>query len=260
MIDIFIAALLLVFGSGQDRSPFDGRWRTDLSSIEFSREPETSLLLEGVYECTSCRPPYRVPADGCLHPVSGDPGTDARQVRIVHPRRVDLIERKNGRIVRVRRILVSRDGTSRTIEWLDRTSPKAPRLAGKLIQKRSGRAPVAGHAISGSWLTIRAADVTPAAMTETLRLENGYLSMSRATGESYRAKIDGPPSPYLGNPAITEVIVTQAGPRHLVETTLFQGKILSVMDRRISADGKTQSLRARNMTTGAIGSARSNKL
>lgn len=256
-----VSALLTLIAAGEGRaSPFDGSWRTDLSSLEFPARPELVVLKDGVYECRSCTPPYSLAADGVFHRVADDPSVDERRVDVVDSQSVRFVDRNADRISREVVVRVAPDGRSRTIAWSEFGGPGTPRIAGKTIQVRQDDPATEAHVISGSWQTVGLVDVTDAAMTETLKLENGILSMSRATGESYRAQIDGPPAPYAGNPAITHVLVTRAGPRELIEKSLYRGEVLTILYRSISADGRTQLLRAENVKTGSISAARSNKV
>lgn len=255
-----IAMILLGAAQANGRSPFDGRWRTDLTSLSFPKTPEDILLRDGVYSCRSCLPPVNIAADGNYRPLSGISGIDRRAVEMVDARTIRITDRNGDLAVRENVIRVSADGRRRQIAWKDITRTDAPEISGVTIQRRIG-SPIAGaHAASGQWVTVRLTNVTNAARTETLKLEGGFLSMSRASGESYRASVDGPPSPYVGNPSISEVVVTRAGPRELVETSLYHGEVISILTRRIAADGKIQMLRARNPKTGAVRVARSLKL
>src|ERR1700674_1747957 len=51
------------------KSPFDGTWKTRLDSLQFSGKPDVYELNNGMYDCKSCAPPYKIKADGSEQPV-----------------------------------------------------------------------------------------------------------------------------------------------------------------------------------------------
>jgi hypothetical protein len=42
----------------------DGTYKADVASAKFSTEPDVFTLKDGEYDCTSCTPPYKLPAEG----------------------------------------------------------------------------------------------------------------------------------------------------------------------------------------------------
>ena len=64
-------------------SLFDGTWRPDPQRPGPDAPPEQLSLRNGFYECASCDPPYRIPADGQVHPVDGNPRFDTIAVTVV---------------------------------------------------------------------------------------------------------------------------------------------------------------------------------
>ncbi|WEK00221.1 MAG: hypothetical protein P0Y59_00540 [Candidatus Sphingomonas phytovorans] len=239
---------------------FNGRWRTDLSSLKFSTVPETVSLKDGIYDCRSCDPPYSLKADGDFHTVAGYPSLDERRVKIIDSRTVRIFDRKAGRITHRVEIKVSRDGRRRTVSWADFYGPGTVEISGRTLQIRVAAGARGAHGASGSWRSVALLRATGAARTETLDVRAGILAMSRATGESYRARIDGDPTPYIGDPAIDEVRLKSAGPRAIIEQHIYRGVVTSTLTMRLSADGKALLMRAENPKTGRNSSARATKL
>src|SRR5438309_814829 len=62
-----LGALLLVnFANAQ--SALNGTWKVDMSKVDFSKKPDVFLLQNGMYECKTCTPAYKVKADGSDQP------------------------------------------------------------------------------------------------------------------------------------------------------------------------------------------------
>src|SRR5208282_6430898 len=53
------------------KSPFDGTWMTKVDSIKISGKPDVYELNNGMYDCSSCVPAYKIKADGSEQPVAG---------------------------------------------------------------------------------------------------------------------------------------------------------------------------------------------
>ena len=50
------------------QSAFDGTWKVDMNKVDFPKKPDVFLLQDGMYECKTCTPPYKVKADGTDQP------------------------------------------------------------------------------------------------------------------------------------------------------------------------------------------------
>ncbi len=239
---------------------FSGQWRTDLSSIAFSKVPEVTLLSGGVYVCQSCAPTYSLNADGQIHPLACNPAVDEQRVEVISHRTIRISDRKAGRITHTSEISVSTDGQHRTVSWEDLHHRGSPSIAGETLQLRVGLAPAQAHETSGSWRSVSLLKTTDAARTESLLVKSDVITMTRATGESYRARIGGPVAPYRGDPSISAVRIHSVGPQTLVEEHLHRGRIISTLTMRLSSDGKTLFMEAKELRTGKMSSARVVKL
>ena len=253
------AALLLAAQAAQAApSPFDGTWKTDMSSVNFSKKPQEHRLKDGVASCPSCTPPYSAKADGAFHPVSGHPEMDAIRVKVVDDRTVDETDRKGGRDVGFTHVVASPDGKTLTLDWKDMTNPNAPVATGRAVLTRVGARLPGEHAASGAFVQA-SAQASAEAVTQTLKLEGGVLTMTTPTGQSYSAKVGGPPAPFQGAPMVATVKVAQVGPRELVETDMFDGKAVATLHMSVSSDGRTLTFSGEDLKTGRKTSAKAVK-
>ena len=253
------AAALLAASAAQAASPFDGTWRTDMSSMTFGKKPDVHVVKDGTASCTSCTPPWSVKADGAFHSVAGHPDIDAVLVRVVDARTVEETDRKGGRDVSFTHVVAAPDGQSLTADWKDMTNAKAPVATGRIVLKRVGPAPAGAHPVSGAFVPA-SVQASEAATTQTIRLEGGVLTVSTPTGQGYAARVGGPAAPFKGDPRVTTVKVVQLGPRELLETDMRGGKPVSELRMSVSADGRTLSVKGRDFESGRSNSAKALKV
>ena len=253
------AAALLAASAAHAASPFDGTWRTDMSSIAFSKKPEIHMLKDGMGACTTCTPPWSVKADGAFHPVSGHPEMDALMIKVIDARTVEETDRKDGRDVSFSHVVASPDGQHVTVDWKDMTNPNAPVATGHGVLNRVGAIPAGAHPTSGAFVPA-SMQASKEATMQTLKLMGGVLSMSTPTGQGYSARVDGPAAPYKGDPAVTTVKITRAGPRELVEMDMQGGKAVSELHMTVSPDGKTLTLSGHSLKSDRRTSAKAMKV
>ena len=79
------------------QSIFDGTWRPDPQKPSPGQKPDIIELANGVYDCQSCTPPYKVTADGRDEPVAGNPHYDTLSVAIIDDRTVARPRRRTAR-------------------------------------------------------------------------------------------------------------------------------------------------------------------
>ncbi len=70
------------------QSPFDGTWKVDMSSAQWSTKPNVYLLQNGMYDCKTCVPPIKVKADGTDQKVT-DPYSDALSVKVIDDHNIE---------------------------------------------------------------------------------------------------------------------------------------------------------------------------
>lgn len=221
---------------------FDATWKLDVSSFQTPKGPFVWLLQNGMYDCKSCMPPIRVEADGRDQPTPGQP-YDTISVAVVDDRTVREIEKKNGQIVSDETFAVTADGKTATDEFAN----------WRVTMSRLAKAPLGSHVLSGSWRPIKLESTSDKELLTTYKLEGDTLVMTRPTGQSYRARLDGADAPYNGEPRFDTVSVKRIDANSIEETDKFSGKILTVLRMTVSADGKTMTIAVKDLESGTTG-------
>src|SRR5512146_1849716 len=98
-------------------SVFDGTWRPDYEPPGPEQEPEVLSLADGTYECSTCHPPLRLPADEQDHIVEGHPRFETLAVTVVDDRTVRRIGRRRGAVVFESTTVVAADGETKTEKY-----------------------------------------------------------------------------------------------------------------------------------------------
>jgi hypothetical protein len=237
---------------------FDGTWRPEYGPSGPDREPDRVSLADEIYECFSCHPPYRIPADGLDHAVEGHPRFDTVAVIVVDAYTVRQVGRRDGAAVYESTTTVSADGQSRTETW-----PAAMPVDGVLVPVRaplvgpeSARRPVmfgasairvgaveeGAHLVSGRWKVV-AMDLIDHDEDTVYAIEDAALSMSDRLGRSFTAPLDGTRAPYVGDPRVTSVSVRAIDDRTIEETDLRDGEIVQTIRWQVDPDGRTMRVR-----------------
>jgi hypothetical protein len=81
------------------QSAFDGTWKADVAASSVNAKPNEFAIQNGVYNCTSCLPPFSVKADGAFHAAADKPYWDEIAVEVVDPPTVQYRYRKGGKEV-----------------------------------------------------------------------------------------------------------------------------------------------------------------
>lgn len=236
---LFLAPTLLLA-----QSEFDGAWRINLQNTQYVGK-ETHSLKDGVFQCSSCDPKLDAKADGQDHPVTGSPYSDAVNIRVVDDRTVEVVSKKNGKMVSSSKISASPDGKMLTTEFITVTQG-GQNITGKYTSSRVGAAPAAAHKISGTWQPGKLDNVSENAMEVTYKSNGDGLSMSDKSGNSYTAKFDGKDYPYKGDPGVTSVVLRKIDGRTVEETYKRDGKIIAVNRMTIAPGGKTMTVSAQD--------------
>jgi hypothetical protein len=212
------------------QSSFTGTWKVDFNSA-MPRKVNAWLLQNGTYKCTSCSPNVDVRADGKDQAVKGQP-YDTISIKIVDARTVEEIEKKNGQVVSDEKFTVSHDGNTVTDEFGN----------WKLIMRRVEKAPTGAHELSGSWQPLKMESISDKELLVTYKLEGDTLSMSRPSGQSYTAKLNGTDAPYKGDPDTNGVALKRIDKNTIEETTKLNGKVVSVTRMAVGSDGKSMTV------------------
>ena len=240
MKNLTLAGLLITLlpAAAMAQSSFDGTWKFDLSST-LPTKINVWLLQNGMYRCISCVPKIDVKADGQDQPVTGQP-YDTISVKILDQQTVQEIEKKNDQVVSDEKFAVSPDGNTATDEFAN----------WKIIMARVAKGPPGSHALSGSWKPLKMESVSDKELLITYKLQGDILSMSRPTGESYAARLDGADTTYAGDPDTNYVSVKRIDQNTIEETDKHDRKVLSVARMTVSSDGKTMTIAFNDVVAG----------
>jgi hypothetical protein len=221
------------------QSSFSGTWKVDFNAA-MPKKVNVWLLQGGTYKCTSCDPIVTVEANGKDQPVKGQP-YDTISVRIVDSRTVKEIEKKSGQVVSDEKFTVSHDGNTVTDEFGN----------WKLIMNRVEKAPTGAHALSGSWQPLRMESISDKELLVTYKLEGENFSMSRPTGQSYSARLNGADAPYRGDSDTNAVALKRIDKNVIEETAKLNGKVVSVTRLTVAPDGKSMTVSVKDLQDGS---------
>jgi hypothetical protein len=246
------AALVLGATSAQAASPFDGLWVQQLDTQAGQAGFDKYLMANGIYECDSCMPPRRYPADGKMRPVAGAHTPISESVRITGPRSMvtRIVEPD---MVRVTTMTVAHGGQSATYVSLDEWPGRPKLLRTVYVAKRVAPAPPGAQAVSGSWRGLRYVEVPVEYRSFQLDESDGQFSRSSFRYGHYTARIGGPVVRVIGDGGkVIMARIAAPGPRTRVETLLMDGKPVEETTYRLSADGKSLVSSVRNPRDGSV--------
>lgn len=230
-------------------SEIDGKWKADTATAKLSTKPDVFVIKDGVYDCTSCTPPYKIAADGKPHPVAGRDYWDAASVAVLDANTLQWARYRKGVQISTTKVAASPDGS-----MLSFTSVSADNAAGKSatstsMSKRVGAAPTGAHAVSGSWLAVNdGAQIAQEYLTATISTTGDTVTMTLGTGEHYTAKLGGPKVPFVGDKAGAMVALTKAG-AGFVETDYIGGKAVGTY-AYTPVNATTMTMKANNLKAG----------
>ena len=230
-------------GLAAAQSAFDGTWKIDMDKTDFSKKPDVFLLQDGMYECKTCTPPYKVKADGTDQSVSGNPYHDTVAIKVVSDHQVDEADKKDGKVVATSTSTISPDGNTLMVEFSDSTTTNGgPPITGKGEATRVAKGPAGSNALSGSWRTTKIEGISDNATVWTYKVSANEVAMTNPTGQSYTAKLDGTDAPMKGDPGTTSLSLKMIGKNTLEETDKRDGKVISVSRMTVASDGKTAKI------------------
>jgi len=222
------------------QSAFDGSWKIETNKVDFPKKPNEYLLQNGMYECKTCTPPYKIKADGSDQPVSGHPYFDSVAIKVVSDHEIEETDKKNGKVVSTSTVTVSADGNTATTTFSDSSNTNGgPPVTGKGESTRVAKGPAGSDAISGSWRFTKLESISDNATGWTYKVSGGEITMTNPTGQSYTAKLNGVDAPMRGDPGVSSVSVKMIDKDTLEETDKRDGKVIGVFKMKIASDGKT---------------------
>jgi len=236
---VAVAALCMpMLGAAQ--SAFDGTWKVDMNKVDFPKKPDIFLLQDGMYECKTCTPPYKVKADGTDQAVSGHPYFDTVAIQVVSDHEIQETDKKGGKVVSTSTSTVSPDGNTVTFTFSDSSNTNGgPPVTGKGEATRVAKGPAGSNAISGSWRGTKMESLSDNATVWTYKVSGDEITMTNPTGQSYTAKLNGTEAPMKGDPGVSSVSVKMKGKDTLEETDKRGDKVIGVFKMTVAADGKT---------------------
>jgi hypothetical protein len=250
LIPAGLLVAVLIPAAAAAQSAFDGTWKIDLKTAQFPTKPDSYLLKDGVYDCSTCIPPVKVKADGLDHPVTGHSYYDSVAIKVISDRSVEEIDKKNGKVVTTATTVVSADGKTETFDYSDSSDTNGAPVTGKGEATLVKAGPAGSHAISGDWKMSKMDSVSENAVLVTYKIDGDSLTMNEPTGQSYVAKLDGTEAPFKGDPGLTTVSVKRIDKNTIQETDKRDGKPLFVVHMTISADGKSLAITSQDVERG----------
>jgi hypothetical protein len=248
MKKIFLAALLFASTAVFAQSPFDGTWMTKLDTAKLPTKPDEYSLNNNMYECLTCVPKVSVKADGMDQKVTGHPYYDTVAVKVVNASEVEVIEKKDGKVMFTDKSTVSSDGKTLDDKFTDTTGTQP--VTGEVTMARVKAGAPGSHAMSGSWRTEKIDTISNNGLTITYKGTADGLKMSDPNGHSYDAKFDGKDYPIDGDPGHTMVSLKKISDRTIEETDKRDGKVVGVFRITVSSDGKSMQAEYNNKLQG----------
>ncbi|TPG52664.1 hypothetical protein [Sphingomonas glacialis] len=231
------------------RSSIDGTWKADTTTAKLSTKPDIFVIKDGMYDCSSCAPPYKIAADGKVHPVAGRDYWDAGSVALIDPATLQWTRYRKGVSISSTKVAVSPDGNTLTFTSVSADNALGKSIASSSLAKRVGPAPAGAHATSGSWVGINeGAQIAEENLVATISMVDDVVTMTLGTGEHYAAKLDGPQTPFVGDKAGAMVALKRAG-TGFVETDYVNGTAIGTYTY-IPQDETTMTMKAFNMKAG----------
>jgi hypothetical protein len=237
MKKLVLSLVLLASATLFAQTPFDGTWTMKLDTAKLPTKPDKLSLTKNKYECLTCVPKVEVKADGSDQKVTGHPYYDTIAVNVVNASSVEVIRKKDGKVVLTDAYAVSADEKTLNDKFTDNTGTQP--VTGQVISTRVSSGPSGSHAISGSWRQEKIENMSSNGLTVTYQGTADGLKMSDMIGNSYDAKFDGKDYPIQGDPGHTMITLKRIGNDTIEETDKRDGKIVAVYRMTVSADGKS---------------------
>ncbi len=237
MKKLLLTLMLLASATLFAQTPFDGTWMMKLDTAKLPTKPDKYTVNNNKYECLTCVPKVEVKADGTDQKVTGHPYYDTIAVHVVDASSVEIIRKKDGKVMSTDKETVSSDGKTLNDKFTDTTGTQP--VTGEVTSMRVSSGPTGSHAMSGAWRTSKVDTVSDNGLTVTYQGTADGLKMSDPNGNSYDAKFDGKDYPINGDPGHTMVSLKRIGNDTIEETDKRDGKIVGVSRMTISSNGKS---------------------
>jgi len=230
---------LLIPAIAMAKSPFDGTWKVRVDSIQVTGKPDVFEISNGMYDCKSCAPPYKIKADGTDQPVPGHAYLDHEAVKVLSPSSIEFTDKLAGKVMSTTSETLSADGSKLTGKFTSNSGEKP--VSGTFTEKRVAPAPAGALAISGSWIQDSLSSMTDSGLIGTLQSTPNGLKMT-TNGLTTDAKFDGKEYPTVGDPGKTMVTLKKISETQIEETDRRDGKVFDIIVWTVAADGKSINL------------------
>jgi hypothetical protein len=232
-----LALVLLASATLFAQTPFDGTWMAKLDTAKLPTKPDKYTVNNNKYECLTCVPKVDVKADGTDQKVTGHPYFDTIAVHVVDASSVEIIEKKDGKVMYTDKSTVSSDGKTLSDKFTDTTGTQP--VTGEAISTRVSAGPTGSHALSGAWRIEKYNTISSNGLTVKYQGTADGLKMSDLNGNSYDAKFDGKDYPINGDPGKTMVTLKRIGNDTIEETDKRDGKVVGISRMTVASDGKS---------------------
>jgi len=237
MKKLLLSLVLLASATLFAQTPFDGTWMAKLDTAKLPTKPEQYSLNKNMYECLTCVPKVEVKADGSDQKVTGHPYYDTIAVNVVNASSVEIIEKKDGKVMYTDQSTVSADGKTMNTKFTDTTGTQP--VSGEATFTRVKPGAAGSHALAGSWRIEKYDTISSNGLTVTYQGTADGLKMSDLNGNSYDAKFDGKDYPINGDPGHTMISLKRIGNDTIEEIDKRDGKVIGISRMTVSSDGKS---------------------
>jgi hypothetical protein len=238
---LFIVGSIIFSPLSMAQSAFNGTWRPDPQVFSPTHKPDVAELANGVYDCQTCTPPYKIKADGHDQTIPGNPYYDTLSITMVDDRTVTKIAKKAGKVVAETNIVVGADGKTKTeVQTLYDIAPRPIEMTTHSSRVSAGSQ--GSHLLSGAW-RMTDGDVSNHAEDTIFKATGDMLSMSDRMGRSFSAKFDGTEAPYTGSDEFNSVTLKLIDSHTIEESDKKGGKVVKISRWDVGPDGKTMHVR-----------------
>ena len=229
----------LMFAAVAAAGPFDGTWKTQLDSVQFSNKPTVLQLNKGTYTCNSCVPRISIKADGTDQKVSGHSYYDTLSAKVTDPQTVQVEAKLGGKPSYTNSLAVSADGKTLTETFKDMSGAQV--VTATQVSKRISAGVPGSHAISGSWKGEKMSEISDSGAMVTYKMAADGLRMEW-NGQTYDAKFDGKKVLTANDPGKTWVSLKRISANTIEETDTRDGHVMDIYRMTVSQDGKTMTV------------------
>jgi hypothetical protein len=238
-------------------NPFEGSWVIQPELTTFGMRSPILSLERGEFRRSDCKTePIDVPADGAAHGVKGQPLFDTISVRVLDPKRVEIVEKNTDKPAWKGMYTVSANGRSMRLEFEDDRATKP--VTGALEYMREGDAPAGAHAVSGTWRPEKLTRLSSSGQTVTFAMQrkdterdlevapgpNFYagFAFTGGDGRSAEGKLDAHDFPLNGYLPGATIALNRLQPNILQFNRSQNGVLVELTRAMVASDGQTMTL------------------